>query len=94
MGIPGKVEGIYSGRRLVGKGGKPEECPRSNRRIQKGIWEGRKKGKGRTQRNAGEVHSKNAIWVGRREVRSGIFEETGKKLEALERSKILPEEEP
>ena len=62
MGISGKVEGIHSRRRLVGKGNKPEECKRSGRGVQKGIWEGRKKD-GR-RRDAGEIHGKNAIWMG------------------------------
>ena len=62
MRISGKMEGIYSKRRLMGEGNKPKECERSSRRIQEGIWKSRKKN-GR-RRNAGKIYGKNAIWMG------------------------------
>ena len=57
MGIPSEMKGIYSQRRLVEKGDKPEECKESSR----GIWEGRKKKKRQTKENAKKIHGKFAI---------------------------------
>jgi len=45
----------------MGKGNKPEECKRSGRRIQEGIWARRKKNRKRTEGNARKIHSKITI---------------------------------
>jgi len=64
VGILGEIEGIYSQRRLMGKRGKLEECKGSGRGIREGIQKRGKKNGRRIERNAREIHGKNAIWMG------------------------------
>jgi len=41
--VPGTMEGIYSRGRYLGEQGKSQECRRISRRIQKGIWNSRRR---------------------------------------------------
>ena len=63
MGISGKIEGIYSQRRLMEKRSKSDKCKGSSRRVQKGIQKKRKKNRRRMKRNARKIHGKITIWI-------------------------------